>query len=332
MKKESIELLFVQITQECNLDCFYCPFSKKNFLIKRKNDLKKQADSLDYILKSEFFERSFNELIIYGGEPLLFFGQIKEIVAKYKKYRKSGKVTICTNGVLLNEQIISYAENEVINLAINMDGDFDSVRKNKSLKIKDWNKLMENLKNLSLKKVPYDFSTTLTPYFIENFNDQIVFLESLKPRMIGFNFLRDKLSQQRFGVFDSDKYFYKATSLVFKYNSNINFNRAKKMNAYINGKQIPDCICSGLGLTILSDGGYTTCGIFSSQKCKDATTLSKLIKDNHDKLFKDVNFESGVKDLSTFGGGCAKLSLSENSNFAYYNAVVSKEQFINEKI
>lgn len=333
MEARYTELLFVQITAECNMDCLYCPFSSQNIFISRQNNFEDQIRSVKNTFNSRFFtDSSFGELIIYGGEALLYFDQVKRIINEYKNYRCWGKVTICTNGIFIDYDVIAYCKINKINVAINMDGDFNLVINNKSFLRANWDNLINNIKILNSEKISFDFSTTITPRFIEDFNNQIKFLESLHPKMIGFNFLRDAQAQKKIGVNNPDYYLQEATSLVFKYNSSLNFNRNKKINAFRLGKQAPDCICSGLGLTILANGEYTTCGIFPSQRCKTIREVIGTMKENYKKLFSDAGLEQNIKELPTFGGGCSKLFQEDNRRFSCYNAIVSFNQFNYEKL
>lgn len=315
------------------MGCRYCPFSNQNNLINRQNNFGGQVNSIKKTFCSKSFTKSsFGELIIYGGEALLYFEQVKRIINEYKNFRHYGKITICTNGTLVNQDIITYCKVNKIKVAINMDGDFNLVASNKFFSKTDWVKLTDNIRWLRLEKIIYDFSTTITPHFIQNFNSQVKFLESLHPRMIGFNFLRDTQAQKEFGIINPDNYLQDATSLVFKYNSGKNFNRNKKLKAFKERKQISDCICSGMGITILANGEYTTCGIFPSQRCNTPREAIGLMKENYKKLFFDIDLEQEVKDSPTFGGGCSKLLREDNKRFSYYNALASLNQFNYEKL
>ncbi len=315
------------------MGCRYCPFSNQNNLINRQNNFSAQINSIKNTFDSKSFtESSFGELIVYGGEALLYFDQVKRIINEYKNFRHYGKITVCTNGILINQDVITYCKTNKINVTINMDGDFNLVASNKFFSKTDWAKLTGNIKGLHSEGIPYDFSTTITPHFIENFNSQVKFLESLHPRMIGFNFLRDTQAQKEFGISNPDNYLQDATSLVFKYNSVVNFNRNKKLRAFKEKKQISDCICSGMGITILATGEYTTCGIFPSQRCRTSREVISIMKENYKKLFLDIELGQNIKDLPTFGGGCSKLLREDNKRFSYYNAWVSFEQFNYEKL
>lgn len=333
MKKQHTELLFVQITPECNMSCRYCPFSNQNIFTNRQNNFVAQLQSIKNTFDSKSFtESSFGELIVYGGEALLYFDQVKRIINEYKNFRHYGKITVCTNGTLINQDAITYCKTNKINVTINMDGDFNLVASNKFFSKTDWVKLIDNIGMLYSEKIPFDFSTTITPHFIKNFTSQVKFLESLHPRMIGFNFLRDTQSQKEFGIIDPDNYLQRATSFVFKYGSGKNFNRNKKLRAFKEKKQISDCICSGMGITILANGEYTTCGIFPSQRCKNLREIVSIMKENYKKLFVDIEIECSIKDSPTFGGGCSKLLREDNKKFSYYNALMSFNQFSHEKL
>ena len=72
------------------MDCSYCPFSYKNLTTKREKDFNIQQSTIESLFASPLFaDSSFHDLIIYGGEALLYFEQIQKVVVKYKKYRKN---------------------------------------------------------------------------------------------------------------------------------------------------------------------------------------------------------------------------------------------------
>ncbi len=314
------------------MDCAYCPFSYRNNKILANKNFDKQMRSMVNVLTSRVFNGgSFNKLIIYGGEPLLYFEQVRRIVDEYKKHRNNSDVTFCTNGIKVNSEIISYCRDNNISLTVNLDGKPGLIRSIKTLSKEEWSHITNTLLLFRKNNVYFDFSTTITPAFIEDFKNQINFLESLLPRSIGFNFLRDRKAQRIFNIQDGKTYLADAMSLVFKYNSILNYNRNKKMKSFKEKAQIPDCICTGLGITITPDGNYTTCGIFSGQKYTTPEALLEQMHENHNRLFLREP-ENSVKNLATFGGGCAKLLVNDNRNFAEQNAIISFNEFVHEKI
>lgn len=121
-----IKYLRLYITQNCNFKCTYC-FEKKHSgfefmsletIINSFKAYKKYLDndSLPSIIKINY----------YGGEPLLNFDLIKSSLPYlkeiFKEYMKYIKITINTNGTLLNPEIIKWVVKNKIHLYISIDG------------------------------------------------------------------------------------------------------------------------------------------------------------------------------------------------------------------
>ncbi len=128
-----LEQLILEVSDRCNMDCKYCVFSGKYKYARKhgSNDMtieiaKKAVDFFtDKIENSK--PRIRNAIIFYGGEPLINFKLIKEIV-DYSFEKKQGKLTdflfsISTNGTLLdNIEIIDYLASKKIHLTVSLDG------------------------------------------------------------------------------------------------------------------------------------------------------------------------------------------------------------------
>lgn len=130
----SIFQLILVITEECNLRCEYCIYSNKypNIKTYTSNFMSKDIafKSIDYYMElfDEKVKRGFDSdpvISFYGGEPLLNFTLIKEIVAyckeKYSKYKI--KYNFTTNGILLNEEIINFILRNNMLVTFSLDGD-----------------------------------------------------------------------------------------------------------------------------------------------------------------------------------------------------------------
>lgn len=115
--------LSLSVTEECNLRCKYCCYSKRN------NNNSKKAMSFETAQKAlDFFlERSHkrNEINVsfYGGEPLLNFSLIKRCV-DYLSNNSSQHIIyrITTNGLLLNEPIRKFLYEHNFLILISIDG------------------------------------------------------------------------------------------------------------------------------------------------------------------------------------------------------------------
>lgn len=130
----SIFQLILIITEECNLRCEYCIYSDKYPHIKTYTSNVMSKDiafkSIDYYIKlfDEKVKKGFNSdpvISFYGGEPLLNFTLIKEIIKycndNYSHYKIRYNFT--TNGVLLTEEIIEFILKNNILVTFSLDGD-----------------------------------------------------------------------------------------------------------------------------------------------------------------------------------------------------------------
>ena len=122
--------LCLMITHQCNFSCSYC-FEKA-----KGNNQKENVMSLDIGKKSLelISELSLNrtniEVDFFGGEPLLYFDTLRDIVyygrELEKKFGKKFWFSLTTNASLLNQDMINFFHVENISLILSLDGDKNS--------------------------------------------------------------------------------------------------------------------------------------------------------------------------------------------------------------
>lgn len=123
--------LVLFLTNDCNLNCNYC-YQFKNQRSMHFDTARKAVDFL--ALEGEPVCR----IGFYGGEPLLEFNLMKEIIEysslKLKKKGIKPEYSVTTNGMLLDDEILSYlAEwNVAINLSVDGAKDVHEQAKGKS--------------------------------------------------------------------------------------------------------------------------------------------------------------------------------------------------------
>lgn len=134
--KNKIQKITLQVTQECNLRCNYCPYSSDEY-INRKHAHKKMDISLakkciNFLHEHSIDNKSVN-IGFYGGEPLIEFELIRDCINYAKKlfYGKEVTFSITTNGTLLTEDIIEFLANNEVMLTISLDGPKDTHDKNR---------------------------------------------------------------------------------------------------------------------------------------------------------------------------------------------------------
>jgi uncharacterized protein len=132
-KKKGIRQLILVVTENCNLRCKYCIYSghyemhrthSKNYM---PIEIAKKSVDFYFNYNSEYIETNpQNQLCIgfYGGEPLLNFELIKNIVHYVNaKYNQNDILyTITTNGTLLNDEKIRFLVDNNFSINISLDG------------------------------------------------------------------------------------------------------------------------------------------------------------------------------------------------------------------
>lgn len=121
-----VKALCLHIAHDCNLACRYCfagqgEYNGESALMSAETGKK----AIDFLIKSSGNRRNL-EVDFFGGEPLMNFEVVKEIVAYGRsleeKYNKKFRFTLTTNGVLLNDDVLEFANKEMSNLVLSIDG------------------------------------------------------------------------------------------------------------------------------------------------------------------------------------------------------------------
>ena len=126
MKGAPIKSMCLHISHDCNLRCKYCFASTGDFGKGRKlMPVETGKKAIDFLL-THSGNRHNLELDFFGGEPLMNWDAVKEIVdyarSKEEEYNKKFRFTVTTNGVLLNDDNIDYINKEMKNVVLSLDG------------------------------------------------------------------------------------------------------------------------------------------------------------------------------------------------------------------
>ncbi|WP_432401246.1 thioether cross-link-forming SCIFF peptide maturase [Wukongibacter sp. M2B1] len=125
-RKPVIKALCLHIAHDCNIRCEYCFASQGDFKGDRSlmsEEVGKKA--LDLLIENSGNRRNL-EVDFFGGEPLLNFDVVKKLVEygrkREKETNKNFRFTLTTNGVLLNDEIIEYINENMENVVLSIDG------------------------------------------------------------------------------------------------------------------------------------------------------------------------------------------------------------------
>lgn len=121
-----VKAMCLNIAHDCQLRCKYCFASTGDFGKGRKlMSLETGKHAIDFLLENSG-DRPNLELDFFGGEPLMNFKVVKQIVeyarSREAEYNKKFRFTITTNGLLLDDEKIDFINKEMSNVVLSIDG------------------------------------------------------------------------------------------------------------------------------------------------------------------------------------------------------------------
>ena len=121
-----VKALCLHIAHSCNLNCSYCFASQGKYHGERalmSYEVGKQA--LDFLVENSK-GRTNLEVDFFGGEPLMNFDVVKRLVAYARSIEKEAgknfRFTLTTNGMLIDDDVIDFANREMSNVVLSLDG------------------------------------------------------------------------------------------------------------------------------------------------------------------------------------------------------------------
>ena len=121
-----VKALCIHIAHTCNLNCSYCFASQGKYHGDRalmSFEVGKRA--LDFLIENSG-NRTNLEVDFFGGEPLMNFDVVKQMVAyarqREKECNKNFRFTLTTNGMLIDDDVIDFANREMSNVVLSLDG------------------------------------------------------------------------------------------------------------------------------------------------------------------------------------------------------------------
>ena len=121
-----VKALCLHIAHTCNLNCEYCFASQGKYHGERAMmtfEVGKRA--FDYLIENSGSRRNL-EVDFFGGEPLMNFDVVKQLVqyarSIEKEKGKNFRFTLTTNGVLVDDDVIDFCNKEMSNVVLSLDG------------------------------------------------------------------------------------------------------------------------------------------------------------------------------------------------------------------
>ena len=121
-----VKALCLHVAHTCNLNCSYCFASQGKFHGERAiMSMETAKRAIDFLVENSGNHVNL-EVDFFGGEPLLNWDVVKGTVAYArsieKEHGKNFRFTLTTNGVGLNDEVMDFANREMHNVVLSLDG------------------------------------------------------------------------------------------------------------------------------------------------------------------------------------------------------------------
>lgn len=138
-RNDFFSYLTIIMCNDCNLACSYCYEGQGNFKHSGRHVILKQAyKAIDVLLESvDKHHYQYMGITFFGGEPLLRFDDIKDIVSYCDEHKNRNTVIhycIVTNGTLLTEEKREFFKKHNFHITLSIDGDKETHDKERKFK------------------------------------------------------------------------------------------------------------------------------------------------------------------------------------------------------
>ena len=121
-----VKALCLHVAHTCNLNCAYCFASQGKYHGDRAvMSFETGKRALDFLMENSGTRRNL-EVDFFGGEPLMNFQVVKDLVAYARSVEqekgKNFRFTLTTNGILVDDEVIEWANRECANVVLSLDG------------------------------------------------------------------------------------------------------------------------------------------------------------------------------------------------------------------
>lgn len=159
--------LVLYLTNQCNLKCKYC------FVPKCKKTM--TMDTYKKIIQEH--KKTEKHLTFFGGEPLLCFDLIKDIIKYNEDNKIKLKYNLNTNALLLENEVLDYCIEKEFLLNVSLDGTKESNLLNRCDEVQ-FNKILTNIKSAIKKNGNVIVNYVIDPNNVKNYYEGIKFLIS----------------------------------------------------------------------------------------------------------------------------------------------------------
>ena len=274
VNQPSLETIFMLLTDVCNLKCSYCFINgnmPQHYQGEKVMSWATAKDTIDMYFANLKPTKFHKTIVFYGGEPLLMFPLLKQIIsymhANYDDKLVELKIglLLITNGTRITDEVADYlAKHPEITICISLDGgketnDLKRVYVDKAGTFQDIATGIERLHSVGREDI--NISATIDDHNVDKLDDLLTLHEQYRFQTVNFNLLLDTVERTVDPSYTEHatkrmlEYFEKAREIGL-YEDRI----MRKVRAVSRGVLHPfDCRATGAQLAISPDGSLGIC-------------------------------------------------------------------------
>lgn len=126
-RQSVLKAICLHVAHDCNLACKYCFAEEGEYQQGRRGLMSYEVGkkAFDFLIENSG-TRKHLEVDFFGGEPLMNWEVVKKLVAYghelEKTHDKKFRYTLTTNGILLDDEVMEFANKEMGNIVLSIDG------------------------------------------------------------------------------------------------------------------------------------------------------------------------------------------------------------------
>lgn len=269
----NLHIMYLIVTTNCNLGCKYC-YIENNVC----NNFKEENMSIEtaklaidrYVKHLNYVGLKKAEIILYGGEPLVNWKTVKEIVLYVKKFNIDIDVSIVSNGTLLDEEKIDFIIRNGVKIGISLDGpkfinDTNRVYRNKPDSV--YEMVMKSVQLLNIKKADFGLSITISKQFLEHKKEIVQWLKDFPVNGIFYNLYHFSTYVDDWKEIyeESCDFLIDSFEELNNYRGLIEGRQYRKFESIMEGKfKFSDCASVGCNqITVRPNGNLSICHCYS---------------------------------------------------------------------
>lgn len=269
----NLHIMYLIVTTNCNLGCKYC-YIENNVC----NNFREEYMSVEtarlaidrYVDHLHKVGLKKAEIILYGGEPLVNWKTVKDIVLYTKQFDVDIEVSIVTNGTLIDEEKIEFIIQNNVKIGISLDGpkeinDVNRVYRGNPASVYD--RVMKSVQALNAKKAEFGLSITVSEQFLEHKAEIIEWLKKFPVNGIFYNLYHfSTFTENWLEMYEeSSDFLIDSFNELNRYRGLIEGRQFRKFESVMEGKfKFSDCAAVGCNqITIRPNGNMSICHCYS---------------------------------------------------------------------